>query len=268
MNDCKEGIQRLLVFHKERLPESIRALQTGNHSKVLRGYAFDSVEGFAVASGMAAYLLESDVEAFKYWFSIATRAALGSAKYQGAEEFTTKRPLVSALLSDSEELIQLTAFADVPLLDSAPQHPGAPSQEVHMMQLAMRPDVSALEEAIGRLGNGNPKKPLTKDSRYFFSLLCARDVDALTEMISRHATAEHVAPAAFEGCMAYRATWETKLCWRWGLEIHIDHPKVPMDLMPIRPLERYDPLYDFLRPDWIPPRGGIAGFMDRLRGKR
>nr|WP_286206667.1 immunity 49 family protein [Acinetobacter soli] len=44
----------------------------------------------------------------------------------------------------------------------------------------------------------------------------------------------------------------TKLAWINGLEIEIDNPLVPMELMPVKPLGHYDYHYDFLDPNWKP----------------
>ena len=44
-----------------------------------------------------------------------------------------------------------------------------------------------------------------------------------------------------------------KLCWCRGIEVQIENPLIPMDLLPIEPLDFYDVEYDFLRPGWSPP---------------
>lgn len=53
------------------------------------------------------------------------------------------------------------------------------------------------------------------------------------------------------------ATMCCKLCWRKGIEINIKGDKLPIELMPINPLEKYDLEYDFLSPDWVPPPGSF-----------
>ena len=45
----------------------------------------------------------------------------------------------------------------------------------------------------------------------------------------------------------------SKLCWLKGIEVEIDHPLFPMELLPLKPLEHYDDVYDFLSSDWTPP---------------
>ncbi len=36
-----------------------------------------------------------------------------------------------------------------------------------------------------------------------------------------------------------------KLAWRCGLEVEVDSPLVPQELLPVRPLDRYEEAYDF-----------------------
>ena len=49
--------------------------------------------------------------------------------------------------------------------------------------------------------------------------------------------------------------------WMNGLEIEIDNPLVPMELMPVKPLDYYN--YDFLDPNWKP-----KSFWGRLLGRK
>ena len=65
----------------------------------------------------------------------------------------------------------------------------------------------------------------------------------------------------------YLATFKTKLCWYRGIEVQIDSPRVPMDLMPVRPLAHYDDLYDFLQPGWVPPPQGLMSKVGRWFGR-
>lgn len=57
------------------------------------------------------------------------------------------------------------------------------------------------------------------------------------------------------------ATMCCKLCWQKGIEINIEGDKLPMEIMPINPLEKYDLEYDFLSPDWAPPSGSFSNFF-------
>lgn len=63
--------------------------------------------------------------------------------------------------------------------------------------------------------------------------------------------------------MTFPGTMETKLCWLKGINIQIDSPLVPMALMPVKPLDYYDEVYEFLQADWVPPVQGLMGKVSR-----
>jgi hypothetical protein len=71
-----------------------------------------------------------------------------------------------------------------------------------------------------------------------------------------------------EEFMAYRATLEAKLCWYRGIPVEIDHPLVPMELVPVRQLSQDDNVYEFLGSGWVPPPQGFLGTLSRLFSKR
>lgn len=59
--------------------------------------------------------------------------------------------------------------------------------------------------------------------------------------------------------MSFFACMESKICWFRGIEVQINHPLVPMELMPVEPLVHYDDIYDFLLPDWQSPKRTLFG---------
>jgi len=48
------------------------------------------------------------------------------------------------------------------------------------------------------------------------------------------------------------ATGYAKLAWIKGIEVHVDHPLLPMELLPIKPNKEYVIEYDFLKPEYTP----------------
>lgn len=54
-----------------------------------------------------------------------------------------------------------------------------------------------------------------------------------------------------------------KLCWLKGIEVEINHPGIPMELLPISPLPQYFDEYDFLSPKWKPPQMGVIAELKR-----
>jgi hypothetical protein len=94
------------------------------------------------------------------------------------------------------------------------------------------------------------------------------DFNSLLEaLIKKHASIKGSEDVA-EEFMAYRATLEAKLCWYRGIPVEIDHPLVPMELVPVRQLSQDDNVYEFLGSGWVPPPQGFLGTLSRLFSKR
>ncbi|WP_040282381.1 Imm49 family immunity protein [Psychroserpens damuponensis] len=51
--------------------------------------------------------------------------------------------------------------------------------------------------------------------------------------------------------LSYEATVFAKLAWIKGIEINIEHPLLPIELLPINPNENYEIEYDFLKPNYV-----------------
>ncbi len=139
-----------------------------------------------------------------------------------------------------------------------------------MLQLAIRGEDEALRTMVEKIAK-HGRKPLREEcaeEKDFYSLLLKRDKVALEKLIQeKHAPIKSHDPID-EDFMSYFGTLEAKLCWYRGIPVEIDHPLVPMELMPIRPLAAYDDVYDFLKPGWVPPPQGLMGKLSRWIGKR
>lgn len=143
------------------------------------------------------------------------------------------------------------------------ENPRAMAFLVHMYQLALRDEHDALRAkiAIAAQKSGKKLRENFASGQDFFSLLLNRDKKALEELITKSANewqsiikrgGETGTPLS-ENLMASVAMQYAKLCWLKRIEVQIDHPLIPMGLLPIKPLDHYDHVYDFLSPDWVPP---------------
>ncbi|WP_275994672.1 Imm49 family immunity protein [Burkholderia glumae] len=136
---------------------------------------------------------------------------------------------------------------------------------VYMLQLAIRGDDDQISMMIRKFSeNGkNSLRAKCAEDRDFYSLLLKRDKAGLESLIqSKHAPLNSADPID-EEFLSYLGVLEAKLCWRRGIPVEIDHPLVPMELMPVKPLDHYDDVYDFLKPGWVPPRQGLIGRVSR-----
>ena len=208
---------------------------------------------------MHGYYVCDDPRALRTWFSVASKLILMSINEPGGEELQVGDFALYALLSDNEEVIQSAACATNKAMREAAMNPLDPRYMVHLIQLAMLGDDERLQSKLDKLANHgrNPDRKEAAAGEHFYSLLLRRDKEGLERLIQDKHAKVNSADVLFEDCMSYLGTLETKLCWRRGIEVQIDSPLVPMDLMPVRPLEHYDDVYDFLRPGWTAPQQGL-----------
>lgn len=215
--------------------------------------------------GIYAYFGESDVARMKQHFHVATKLNIASAGLRWGETLSTDANFVYALLSDSAEVIQ--SYAHLELNDEFikyRQNPKASQFYVHMIQLAIRDEHEELLAKIAiAVQKANKKiRETYSTGSDFFSLFLKRDKQTLEDHIMQSANEWQgmikrgvvTNSPLSQDLMASHAMVYAKLCWLKGIEVEIDHPLVPMELLPIKPLEHYDDVYDFLAPDWVPPK--------------
>ncbi|WP_321818774.1 MULTISPECIES: Imm49 family immunity protein [unclassified Paraburkholderia] len=219
--------------------------------------------GYARNRAIYAYFVERNVEKCKQNFYLASKLVLASVGQNGGASLEVGRDIQIALLSDCGEIIKEIACLETADLVRDRNNPLNNRFHVYMLQLVIRGEdktVHAMIETIAKHGR-NPLRAECAEGRDFFSLLLKGDKEGLEELIKKkHASIKGSGDVA-EEFMSYRGTLETKLCWHRGICVEIEHPLVPMELMPIRPLAHYDDVYDFLKPGWMPPP---QGFLDKL----
>ena len=219
--------------------------------------------------GFFKYFIEGDITSLKQNLYTACQLQQAAIEIDNQHEFSVGSEIFYALLSDSTEMINAMAKFEPEHFVSARANPLYSQFKVHMWQLAIRGDYEGLEQKIHHLSKNGRKneRQLSSEKMDFFSLLIKKDRKELEKLIHQHANTkdEH---AITEDFLSYTATFEAKLCWYKGIPVEIDHPKVPMELMPIRPLAHYDDVYDFLQPGWVPPPQGLMEKLTRWLGKR
>lgn len=93
------------------------------------------------------------------------------------------------------------------------------------------------------------KKPLKPD-RDFYEAILNKDADgatkAILQLLKDHKKRNKYKPLINE-FISTPALGYTKLAWLKGMELDIDHPLVPKELLPFKPLDKYEVAYDFLK---------------------
>jgi hypothetical protein len=232
---------------KEQLKKDI-----ANHHKLKWGWVLNIASSLPQYRGLKSYFIDHDMHALKQHFYVACRLLMASQKEiePGGDAFAAYEPFLYGLLSDSPEIFDWLTHADLKNKDSVK----GPHFLFHQFQLVLRRDDDALRETITVVAKkgGKHDKALAQAGQDFFSLLLKQDKEGLQAMIENQSKIKSA--QELEGqFLAGFAVVHAKLCWYRGIEVQIQNPLVPMELMPIQPLDAYDVEYDFLRPGWTPP---------------
>ncbi|WP_433693773.1 immunity 49 family protein [Herbaspirillum seropedicae] len=256
----QDRIARFLQREESNLPRTLERIYFRRNSSNLNALLL-GVEAHALAKGMYGFYVEGDAAKLKQWFHVAARVRLADPP----RDLGPGSWLLDALLSDNEATIQLAAKASSAELRKSGANPLYPDFHIRMIQQAILGEDEALRQSIAKLAKNGEKRyrKTAAAGTDFYSLLLARDHDGLTRLIHESAKINSADPL-FEDVMSHLAALQTKLCWRRGIEVQIDSPMVPMELMPVRPLSHYDDVYEFIRPGWVPPRQGLLGRIERL----
>ncbi|NKB15533.1 hypothetical protein GO303_04913 [Ralstonia solanacearum] len=265
----EKKLENLLNFYEGQLPGLLYDIRS-RRKKIRVGTVLGFLSSHAKVMGASAYFIEHDVEKCKQYYHLASKLTLASVGQDGGAEFEVGVDILAALLSDSREVIEAIASVETPALVKERSNPLNNRFHVYMLQLAIRGEDETLHAMVEKIAK-HGRKPLRAEcveGRDFYSLLLKRDKVALEKLIQeKHAPIKSHDPID-EDFMSYFGTLEAKLCWYRGIPVEIDHPLVPMELMPIRPLAAYDDVYDFLKPGWVPPPQGLMGKLSRWIGKR
>ena len=260
MLENPRAVARSLQFHEANINRALERIYFRRNSGSL-WFAMSDVERHALAKGLYGFYVNGDAAELKQWFHVATKVRLANKR----DDLISGVFLMQALLSDNEGVIQAAAMATTQELHKANVNPLYPGFHVRMIQQAILGEDDLLRVNIAKLAKNGEKRyrKAAATGTDFYSLLLARDKEHLQSLVQENARVKSD-DTLFEESISYLGTLQTKLCWRRGIELEIDSPLVPMELMPVRPLDSYKDVYEFVNPDWVPPRQGIFGRLERL----
>jgi hypothetical protein len=252
-----ERTHRSLEISLERMPRYADHIRY-RRKKINLASCYDTLARDHLKVGIYAYFIEGNLRSFKQNLHVASQLELVSIALNSYQRFQTATDLHFALLSDSPEVIDAMAQLETPEFLSYRNNPLNNQFQVHMRQLALLGDYDALQAKIQKLAQHGRKadRQPAAEGKDFFSLLIRGDKEGLEDLILKGCRKRTGNPLV-EDFIAEGSTYRTKLCWYKGIPVQIDHPLVPMALMPIEPLEHYDDVYDFLQPGWVPPPQGL-----------
>ena len=227
-----------------------------NYYRINRSASLSTLTSLSILRGLQSYFINDSLTGLKQNFYVASKLLMASQREpdSGLDAFAAYQPFLYGLLSDSPEIYEWLAHAELKNKD----YIKGSHFRFHQFQLILREDDAALRETIALIAKkgGNRDRAEAVAGADFFSLLLKRDKEALQACIENAAKIKSVDEYIGQFLAGY-AFVLAKLCWFRGINVEIKNPLVPMPLLPINPLTVYDVEYDFLRPGWIPPQPGL-----------
>jgi hypothetical protein len=251
-NESRETwLARVVNSSEEHSKEQLKK-DVANYRKLKWGWVLSIASFLPRYRGLKSYFIDRDLCGLKQNFYVVCKLLMASEKEAepGSDAFATYESFLYGLLSDSPEIYDWLTHTELKNKD----YVKGPHFLFHQFQLVLRRDDDALRETIALVAKkgGKHDKALSQAGQDFFSLLLKQDKEGLQAMIENQSKIKSA--QELEGqFLAGFAVVHAKLCWYRGIEVQIQSPLVPMELMPIQPLDAYDVEYDFLRPGWTPP---------------
>lgn len=225
-----------------------------------------------------AFFVDRDPNESRQYFYTAALLRLYGISQNTSPAFnsslTTIPPFLYPLLSNDNHVIIIYSNVENQYFSKTIKEPTRESLEISMIQASMGNRDDELSEYINitrhqrtRIAKGPRKSNFCiirgSPMEDFFEALLWRDKEKLQTLVQRYYI-NNSKDAIFEDLLSVDGCIRTKLCWRRGIEIRPISPLIPLDLMPIEPLEHYRYEYDFLEPGWTPPRQGWLGDFERF----
>lgn len=280
--ELEKKIDRLnSLYIKEEIELSIRLRETIRKNQQ-DGYIYSLIYRGYEIKGFKSWLVDKNIDQLKQWFYVAGLLRVESCKYSRGYTLSTPDEFIFPLLSDNTKVIEKFAYLDtVNLLwgDFEPSYQEAkfkptkddPRYRTHALQAVLRHDWEDYQQIKDTANQKiNKLREVVQFEFGVYDAIYHKDKDKIIEIVQTllkprvHNAYNKDFTEEFSGDIwSHHPVMFTKLAWMNGLEIEIDHPLVPMELMPIRPLEHYDYHYDFLDPNWKP-----QSFLGRLFGRK
>ena len=273
-------IQRLTMSissYQRSEREDVDLIETGIKNNSLNGYIYESLSMGCVRKGFSSLLVEKNFEKLKQWFYVSSLLRAESCKYAGGWNMWTPHAFIFPLLTDNVDLIKI--YSTLTTLNDNDHHkslleainyPKEGRFNVIRFQAVLRQDWNMVNQ-MKEIFHEKVKKPKNFEvwEIDFYEALQNKDANAAKQIINEYLHPklhkylnQHLVEEFNGEIWSHHPVTFTKLAWMNGLEIEIDNPLVPMELMPIKPLEHYDYHYDFLDPNWKP-----KSFWSKFFGK-
>ncbi len=279
-----ESLSGMVKFYGNQEEDNIKLIIGRLRNNQQHGAVYESLARSCIYNGLNAFLNKDEISQVKQWFYVSSLLRIESARYPGGFSYTMSTPdeFIFPILSDNTEVIEKFAHLDTvhllwgeyePSYQEAKFKPSKddPRYRTHALQAVLRNDWKDYQE-IKALANQkiNKLREVVQFEFGIYDAIYERDKDKIIEIVQTllkpkvHKAYNKDFSEEFNGDIwSHHPVIFTKLAWMNGLEIEIDNPLVPMELIPVKPLDHYDYHYDFLDPNWKP-----KSFWGRLLGRK
>jgi hypothetical protein len=216
-----------------------------------------TLSGHAQASAIFSWFGIHDLHAMKQWFYVA--AKLDQLYYRMEEndpEIGRGYPeLFKSILSDHEALIDWFAHYDLAYDMKRVENHKTHDFWAYQVNVALLGDWPRLIKRCEKIINDPPRG--SREQKYlvdhhFFLTLAHGDIEGMQSVLQ-----EIVSPKAIQARLDYESGYTAdlistpavvyaKIAWRHGYKVKIDSPYIPVEWLPVEPLNKYDPHYSFL----------------------
>ncbi|MFN8690550.1 MAG: Imm49 family immunity protein, partial [Cyclobacteriaceae bacterium] len=155
-----------------------------------------------------------------------------------------------ALLSDNEALIK--RYANLRHSNYEAMIKGGGTAPMYILQCIIKDDWKEYERVMPIMKTKTVKKFKMEMDAAYYEALAERSKSKLEEILSEFVTPKihkqrNKAHELINEFISHPAIGYAKLAWLKGIEVKIDSPLVPSDLLPVKPNETYQDDYDFLK---------------------
>lgn len=252
-NESREETLTQVIGLREKYMEQQLQIDIKNHHKLRLGLTLAQAATLPKYRGIQSFFVDNQLNGLKQNFYVASKLLMASQLNADTawDVFADYAPFLYGLLSDSPEVFDWLTRAELNRSNDV----RAPHFSFYQWQLALRADDLSLKKTIESVAEKGSRRnsPLAKSGQDFFSLLLKEDQTGLQKIIENFAKISSA--NELEGrFLAGFAIIHAKICWRRDIKVKVSNPLVPMDLLPIQPLENYVAEYDYLSPGWTPPK--------------
>ncbi|WP_151977521.1 immunity 49 family protein [Acinetobacter soli] len=260
-------LEMAISSYDDSEPENINFIKHGLKKGEVNGYTYRLLAVNSGYKGLINLINIKKVNELKQWFYVSSLLRAESCKYAGGWNVWTPHAFIFPLLTDNVDLIKiyssLTTVNDNDhhkSLVEAINYPREGRFNVLRFQAVLRQDWNKVNQ-MKEIFHEKIKKPKNFElwEIDFYTALQNKDANSAQQIIYEYLHPkihkylnQHLVEEFSGDIWSHHPVMFTKLAWINGLEIEIDNPLVPMELMPVKPLGHYDYHYDFLDPNWKP----------------